>query len=153
MAYLELGRARFLSAARFQGLNFSFSSGLNWPVVRVEVSRSATAMAGAAAVSAAACDDAHRIEAAVYVWRGNWENGRLRAGLASPRRLAMVNVRETTAGSERHAELGSAKGCGPAFTILGNFLGHGRSSTGQTYSGLGLDADISNPFAIKSLAQ
>ncbi len=89
MAYLALGRPCFLSAARFHGLNTFFSSRLSCPAVSDDVSRS---LSVGAAPSAACDDDAHRIEAAAYVWRDNWARGRLRAGLDNPRRLAMTVV-------------------------------------------------------------
>jgi hypothetical protein len=53
-----------------------------------------------ATASDAACDDAHRIELAVYVWRANWESGRLRAGLDNPRRLAMVEYAQQVWGAD-----------------------------------------------------
>lgn len=120
MVYLPLGRPNFLSAARFHGLKSFFSSGLNWDAFRVDCSRSE--------VASPACDDAHRIDPAVYVWRANGESGRLRAGLVNPRRLAMVDVgSRTRAGGTCAVDGGRGTSAKSArrFKIQGNFLGPG----------------------------
>ena len=119
MVYLPLGSATFLSAARFHGLNSLFSASPNCGVVSVEFSRSAIT----GEVPSAACDEAHRIDPAVYVWRDSGERGRLRAGLDNPRRLAMVIRAAGLDWSDRHAELRPKL---RQFEIRswGNFLGH-----------------------------
>ncbi len=123
--YLPPGRPCFLSAARFHGLNSFFSSGLSCPAVSDEASRSSND----GAAPSPACDDAHRIEPAAYVWRDNWARGRLRAGLDNPRRLAMTDMRGTTDG-EQQAEL-RPKAANPTSRCPENFwVEH---STGQIW--------------------
>lgn len=127
VVYLPLGRPNFLSAARFHGLNCFFSSGLNCDALRVESSRSLRT--GAAA--SPACDEAHRLDPAVYVWRDNWERGRLRAGLDNPRRLAMVD----TCGKAGVSDTRSFGQKRETVQDPGKFSG---STVAQANSGLGL---------------
>lgn len=113
--YLEPGRLNFLSFARFHGLNCLFSSSLNGGALRREsVSRSVRT-----ASASAACDEAHLLEPAVYVWRGSWGRCRLRAGLDSPRRLAMADTRDRAGVLSRGA---SAKKLRDCFAISGEIF-------------------------------
>jgi hypothetical protein len=141
VVYLPLGSATFLSAARFHGLNCLFSASPNCGVVSVEFSRSAIA----GALPSAACDEAHRIDPAVYVWRASGDRGRLRAGLDNPRRLAMVIRAAELDWSDRHAELRPKL---RQFEIRngGNFLGH----CTDTDWGLGLAVGFIRPSTVLS---